>query len=271
MSVRLNSASTWLIVEALKRQFAIPVGSVREIVMLSELTAVPDCEPHVRGVINLRGRIIPVIDVRKLFGWQSAEEEVEAFCQLMKQREQDHRNWLKELRRSVEEGVEFGLARDPRKCAFGKWYYSYRPDSPWIGGVLKRFENPHNRIHALASSIEELTKTGRREDALQAIEEATKGVLGEMIALFDHLKDLARSTAQEIAVVFTTPNSTFAGTFDSAIAVENIAADKIEDLQAGSLVEEGKLVTRIMHRDEARSLALVLEPGSLLGNHSNQS
>src|SRR5216684_6094246 len=165
MSVQLNSASTWLIVEALKRQFAVPVASVREIVMMSDWTAVPDCEPHVRGVINLRGRIIPVIDVRKRFGWQSAEEQVEAFCQLMKQREEDHRNWLKELRKSVEEGTEFRLATDPRKCAFGKWYYSYRAESPWIGGVLKKFEDPHNRIHALASSIKELTKAGRRKDA----------------------------------------------------------------------------------------------------------
>lgn len=61
------------------------------------------------------------------------------------------------------------------------------------------------------------------------------------------------------------------GTFDSAIAVENVTADKIEDLQKDALEAEGKLVTQVMHRDEAQSLALVLEPGSLLGNHSIQS
>ena len=182
---------------------------------------------------------------------------------MMKQREQDHRNWLKELRKSVEEGSEFCLARDPRKCAFGKWYYSFRADSPWIAGVLKRFENPHNRIHALASLIEELTKSGRKQDAIQMIEEATKSVLGEMIMLFDRLRDLAWSTAQEIGVVFTTPNGTFAGTFDSAIAVENIAASQIEDLQFDSLASESKLLTKVMRRDEARSLALVLEPDTL--------
>ena len=44
---------------------------------MSDLTAIPDCEPYVRGVMNLRGRIIPVIDVRKRLGgrrWKNKSE-----------------------------------------------------------------------------------------------------------------------------------------------------------------------------------------------------
>ncbi len=65
---------------------------------------------------------------------------MEDFSKLMRQREEDHRNWLNELEKSVKEKSEFRLARDPHKCAFGRWYYSYRSDSPWMTAVLRKFE-----------------------------------------------------------------------------------------------------------------------------------
>ena len=45
-------------------EFAVPVGSVREILGLQPVTTVPHAPAHVLGVLNLRGRIIPVIDLR---------------------------------------------------------------------------------------------------------------------------------------------------------------------------------------------------------------
>ena len=50
-----------------RETFGVPIGLVREIVRMMEITAVPDAPDYVEGVINLRGRIIPVIDQRKRF------------------------------------------------------------------------------------------------------------------------------------------------------------------------------------------------------------
>jgi purine-binding chemotaxis protein CheW len=50
-----------------RETFGIPIGLVREIVRMMEITSVPDAPDYVEGVINLRGRIIPVIDLRKRF------------------------------------------------------------------------------------------------------------------------------------------------------------------------------------------------------------
>ena len=44
------------------------IASVREIVRVPEITAVPSAPETVEGVINLRGKIIPVMDLRKRFG-----------------------------------------------------------------------------------------------------------------------------------------------------------------------------------------------------------
>ncbi|MFM8414024.1 MAG: chemotaxis protein CheW [Planctomycetota bacterium] len=48
--------------------YAVPVMAVREIIRLCPITPVANMPPHVRGVINLRGRVIPLIDLRVRFG-----------------------------------------------------------------------------------------------------------------------------------------------------------------------------------------------------------
>jgi purine-binding chemotaxis protein CheW len=48
--------------------FGVRIGSVREIVRVPEITTVPSAPETVEGVINLRGKIIPVMDLRKRFG-----------------------------------------------------------------------------------------------------------------------------------------------------------------------------------------------------------
>ena len=48
--------------------FGVRIGSVREIVRVPEITTVPNAQETIEGVINLRGKIIPVMDLRKRFG-----------------------------------------------------------------------------------------------------------------------------------------------------------------------------------------------------------
>jgi purine-binding chemotaxis protein CheW len=50
------------------QSYCVDIMSVREIRMLDRVTPVPGAEAYVRGVINLRGSIVPVIDMRMRFG-----------------------------------------------------------------------------------------------------------------------------------------------------------------------------------------------------------
>jgi purine-binding chemotaxis protein CheW len=54
-------------------EFGIRVFEVREIMGLQDITRVPQAEPHIRGVINLRGKIVPVICLRTRFGMPQME------------------------------------------------------------------------------------------------------------------------------------------------------------------------------------------------------
>lgn len=54
--------------------YGVDIGSVREIIRVQEITRVPRTPDFVEGVINLRGKVIPVIDLRKRFGFLQTED-----------------------------------------------------------------------------------------------------------------------------------------------------------------------------------------------------
>jgi len=56
--------------------FAIDVSKVREILEFTSITKVPQTPEFMRGVINLRGSVVPVIDLRLNFGMTSTEQTV---------------------------------------------------------------------------------------------------------------------------------------------------------------------------------------------------
>ncbi|OBR63235.1 chemotaxis protein CheW [Paenibacillus oryzae] len=50
--------------------YAIKIAEVHEIITMQDITEIPNCQFYVKGVINLRGKIIPVISLRSLFSLQ---------------------------------------------------------------------------------------------------------------------------------------------------------------------------------------------------------
>jgi purine-binding chemotaxis protein CheW len=56
-----------------KEEYGLEILKVREIIGFMDITAVPQTPGYVKGVINLRGQVIPVIDLRAKFGMATAE------------------------------------------------------------------------------------------------------------------------------------------------------------------------------------------------------
>jgi purine-binding chemotaxis protein CheW len=54
-------------------EFGLEILKVREIIGYMDITAVPQTPEHVRGVINLRGQVIPVVDLRTKFAMRTEE------------------------------------------------------------------------------------------------------------------------------------------------------------------------------------------------------
>lgn len=70
-------AGKYLTFKLAGEEYAIDILKVREIIGLMPITDVPRMPGYVRGVINLRGKVIPVVDLRAKFGLMSTEDTVE--------------------------------------------------------------------------------------------------------------------------------------------------------------------------------------------------
>ena len=54
--------------------YGVPILKVQEIIGIKELTKVPRVPPYIKGVLNLRGKVIPVVDLRVKFGMPEQED-----------------------------------------------------------------------------------------------------------------------------------------------------------------------------------------------------
>jgi purine-binding chemotaxis protein CheW len=72
-----TSASQYLTFSLDQEQFAVDIGKVREVLEFSKVTKVPRTPDFMRGVINLRGSVVPVIDLRLKLGLSRTEATID--------------------------------------------------------------------------------------------------------------------------------------------------------------------------------------------------
>jgi len=264
---QLNVDAPWVIFQLKHEKYAVSTLEVQTMVAMPEVTAVPHLPPWCRGVINLRGRITPLIDLRQRLGMESFLATIEELIATMHQREEDHRNWLAELERSVQEDRPFTLATDPHKCAFGRWYDSYKPKTYTEEQFLKKFDEPHRRIHAIAEQVTALVAQGEHDQAMAIIDKTRNGALAEMIRLFEQFRRMIEDTRRsEIALVVERGGPDFAAALavDGIDSVELLDAETISPLSSAMQQGDSPVVRYSAQRKKTKEIVYLLDTATLL-------
>jgi len=68
-----KKAGKYLTFQLAGEEYGLEILKVKEIIGIMDITALPRTPDYVKGVINLRGKVIPVIDLRLRFGFPEAE------------------------------------------------------------------------------------------------------------------------------------------------------------------------------------------------------
>lgn len=89
-----------------QEQFAVAIGKVREVLEFSSVTKVPRTPDFMRGVINLRGSVVPVIDLRLKLGLSRTEATIDTCIIIIEVETADERLVLGAMADSVQEVVE---------------------------------------------------------------------------------------------------------------------------------------------------------------------
>ena len=271
LSQELSADAPWVVFRLRDQHFAISAYQVQEMLPMPEITSLPNAPQHVRGMINLRGRVIPLLDLRSRLRMKSYQEEVGDLEAMLEERRQDHIHWIAELEKSVSEKRKFTLATDPHQCAFGKWYDGYETDNLELLGALQKFSSPHAKVHRIAIEVEELRGHGHDDQALALINRTRGGALARMMLLFDEVKEAVRKAHREIALVTERDQRNLALAVDAVESVEPLAPGTLEKLDANMGELQDPLITMIGRRQQGDEMVLVVDPSPLLREAGAQS
>lgn len=191
----------YLVFETAGQRFALAGAQIVQILDLPPHTSLPAMPAVLRGIMDFRGEAVPLFDLRKKLDCISQAQEISDLIKTLQLRKQDHLHWIAKLKEAVYNQQEITVETNPHRCAFGKWYDSFKTDSAILDYYLSRFDKPHQRIHQLAVESQELMRLGKNTAAQEIIQAAEKKELKLLIKLFDSAAEQLTNYSYEYAVV----------------------------------------------------------------------
>lgn len=85
-----TKAGKYLTFRLAAEEYGLEILKVQEIIQMQAITRIPRTPEFVRGVINLRGKVIPVVDLRRKFGLDHLEDTERTCIIVVQIRAQDH-------------------------------------------------------------------------------------------------------------------------------------------------------------------------------------
>ncbi len=129
----ITETALYLTFQLEEELFALDVSQVREILDLTSITKVPKAPEFMLGVINVRGSVVPVVDLRTKFGLPMTDTTVDTRIIIMETRLGDRLTVLGAVADSVNDVVELepGQIQEPPSLG-NRW------KSEFINGIGKR-------------------------------------------------------------------------------------------------------------------------------------
>lgn len=244
-SMEEASRFPWLLFRVKGQDYAVNSRSIVSISTLPEdLCPIPNAPEYMRGYFYLRDNIVPLYDLRTLFGQTTMAQEYQAFTDMLEQRKQDHLHWVEELKASIREERPFSLATDPHQCAFGKWYDSFHSELHSISHHLAKIDEPHKKLHRAAEEVRECTQECDhcvRSECLKSILTRLEGqYVPLVVGLLDEAKAVFRSSYREMVVVVEQGETLLGLVVDEVLVVEHIDQETLSEVPSvGGRMAEG--------------------------------
>ncbi|PKN54190.1 MAG: hypothetical protein CVU56_27890 [Deltaproteobacteria bacterium HGW-Deltaproteobacteria-14] len=232
----IDATDLQVVFSAAGHRFSVPHKVVEQMVTPPAVVRVPNVHHAVRGVVNLRGVVVGMLDLRALIGAPSAESEAAALATELDDHRRAHGAWLDELEAATTEGRSFTLPTDPRTCEFGRWRETFRPTNLQLHMLMSRMDGAHRHIHEVAEQTVRLLRRGQREGALAVLAEARGYGLGRLAQLFDETREALSESRRDIALVLRRAGRTpLALLVDSVDAVSTLTPARVAEQRGDTL------------------------------------
>ncbi len=225
---------------------------------MTQVTRVPHSPDYISGVINHRGTIIPVIDMRSLLGFEPLSVEAERLTAEFAKMKAGHVDWIKALHDTIAFGTKFTKEIDPTQCALGKWISSVlngnssisqmANNDPILKTIIERFDEPHRRIHGVAEKALAFKELGEIEKAQELIDNARENDIPLLSDLFDQVLSEISSKLESMLVITEIDSSKAAIAVDGVSFVIDCNNDSVEPLP--ETAENTEFLSGLVHQSD---------------------
>lgn len=186
-------------------QYATPVSEVRYIEQDKRKTTRIELNEKLGAeVTTYQGKPVPIYDLANLMGCEAEYKKNLELLKILEARELDHVNWIANLESCLKTNSEFQGARDPLLCEFGKWYLQFKAEDEILADIMKDFEEPHSKLHAMADELLALRDKGELDKALATLEYQRGRIFGKLIDLFSSAKERVENITRPILLYLDT-------------------------------------------------------------------
>ncbi|WP_324170916.1 chemotaxis protein CheW [Sulfurimonas sp.] len=221
-------------------RYALDIENIQRIIQMLEISEIPNAHNLIDGMMSYEGKVIKVINFRKLIGLLTYDEELVQFFYKLKK---SHQVWIDALESSIKNASTFTKQLDPNKCELGIWLNSFNSyDDKDVEKIFKHLYENHKKLHLVGANILKILK----EDKDKAIEEFNKNIYDIFTKTIDDIDsfiskaDKVTNSLQKL-IIYENNDKVFA-----------VKVDKIEDI---AHIEDGDIMS---NEDDSNNIFLEL-------------
>lgn len=159
--------------------------------------------PGFLGYLDYRDMLVNVYDSAAVLNRKRSRDSQNKLISDIDTYKQAHIDWMTALEHSINTHEPFTKPRDPKMCAFGKWYYAFETQDQDLRALLQRIEEPHITIHNLADSLLDLCHQGDAERAIRLLSIEKGTTLRKLLRTLDLIQDLLRRNIHPVVLHLT--------------------------------------------------------------------
>ncbi|MDO5111918.1 MAG: chemotaxis protein CheW [Clostridia bacterium] len=230
------------------------------------VTPIPQVPAYCLGMVDIRGYVVPLVDLRTLFGLPTLDSQYTDFCAMIDSYKADHEKWVNTLRECIVTKAPFPLSADAHGCRLGKWFDTYAPANQSVASQLKKLEEPHERFHESAALYEKYLADPNGDVTLARVktffDRSATLYKPEILKILEDTKESFLREYQSILIILEQDGeTTLSFIVDSVDAVETIT--RVPQAQEGGFWQNSQFVIGIGRGERNTSNILMLDDAAL--------
>lgn len=251
----------WVLLRIREQLFGVPAGVVREMTELPAVTPVPNTPEYVLGLITLRGRVTPTIDLRRRMDVTTAGDEAEAIVRRLNQGASAFQAWFRRIGQEIGSTGSFTFEVPDDVSEFRSWATGFRSGNVAVRTQIQKFEEQSREL----LDVLKTSAAGRDRDGTPlSVKKLQSRQFAGFVSALTEAGERIRETCRQVAVVLIYGDREIGITVDEVASIEKLKEGSLEDLPERPQGLTTSLTGRVARRIKDDGIVLILDIAELL-------